>query len=133
MRDAIEILEDSRTIAVVGLSRDPRKEAHDVPAALQERGFRVIPVNPYADELLGEHVYRRLADIPDPIDVVEVFRPAREAAGIAREAAELGIGALWLQLGIRSPEAAAIAAAAGMDYVEDRCMIVDVRRAGIRH
>ncbi|MCU1458126.1 MAG: CoA-binding protein [Actinomycetia bacterium] len=133
MRDAIQILRDSKTIAVVGLSRAARKAAHHVPASLQALGFRIIPVNPEADEILGETVYRRLADIPDPVDVVEVFRPAPEAAAVAREAAALGIGAIWLQLGIRSAEAAAIAAEAGMDYVEDRCMIVDARQAGIRH
>ncbi len=133
MRDAIQILRESKTIAVVGLSREPHKPAHQVPASLQALGFRIIPVNPEAHELLGEKSYPRLADIPEPVDVVEVFRPARDAAAVAREAAELGIGAIWLQLGIRSPEAAAIAADAGMDYVEDRCMIVDARRAGIHH
>jgi predicted CoA-binding protein len=133
MRDPIQILRDSVTIAVVGLSREPHKAAHHVPASLQALGFRIIPVNPEADELLGETAYPTLADIPEPVDVVEVFRPAPDAAGVAREAAALGIGAIWLQLGIRSPEAAQVAADAGMDYVEDRCMIVDARNAGIHH
>lgn len=127
------ILRDSRTIAVVGLSRDPGKEAHGVPAVMQANGFRIIPVNPIADELLGERVYRSLADIPEPVDLVDVFRPSPEAAGVAREAAAIGAKALWLQEGIVSVEARAIAEEAGMAYVEDRCMAVVRAVAGIRH
>lgn len=120
-----EILERYNTIAVVGLSRDPAKSAYSVPRTLQAAGFRIIPVNPYADTLLGEKVYRRLADIPEPIDVVEVFRPSAEAPDIARQAVAVGAKALWLQLGLTSPEARAIAEGAGLAYVEDRCMAVE--------
>jgi uncharacterized protein len=123
-RASHEILERARTIAVVGASRDPSKAAGSVPAGLQRRGFRIIPVNPYADMLFGERVYRSLLDVPDEVDVVDVFRPADEAPGIARQAAAIGAKALWLQLDLRSAEARAIAEAAGLDYVEDECTAV---------
>ncbi|WP_199432716.1 CoA-binding protein [Qaidamihabitans albus] len=126
------ILREATTIAVVGLSRDPGKEAHSVPAVMQAAGFRIIPVNPVAGTLLGERVYRSLTDIPEPVDLVDVFRPSAEAASVAREAAAIGAKALWLQQGIVSAEARAIAAEAGMDYVEDRCVAVVRAVAGIR-
>ncbi|NIH86841.1 hypothetical protein FHX45_003734 [Amycolatopsis granulosa] len=124
-----EILKAANTIAVVGLSRDPAKAAHSVPAAMQAAGFRIIPVHPSADELLGEKVYRSLADIPEPVDLVDVFRPAPEAPAVAEQAAAIGAKALWLQQGIVSPQARRIAEAAGMDYIENRCIAV-VRALG---
>ena len=123
-RQSHEILERAKTIAVVGASRDPDKAAGSVPAGLQRRGFRIIPVNPYADTLFGEKVYRSLLEIPDHVDLVDVFRPSEEAPGIARQAAAIGAKALWLQLDLRSEEARQIAEAAGMDYVEDECTAV---------
>lgn len=116
-----DILRGAKTIAVVGASRDPQKPGGSVPYSLQRRGFRIIPINPFADELFGERVYRSLADVPEPIDVVDVFRPAADAPEIARQAAAAGARGLWLQLDIRSDEARRIAEAAGMDYVEDVC------------
>jgi predicted CoA-binding protein len=98
---------------------------------LQASGFRVIPVNPFADELLGERAYAALADVPEPVEVVLVFRPASEAPGIAREAAAIGARALWLQLGLRSDEARRVAEAAGMLYVDDRCMGVERAKYGV--
>ena len=127
-----EILEQASTIAVVGLSASPFKAAHQIPAQMQAMGYRVIGVHPNADELLGEPAYRTLADIPVPVDLVNVFRPAAEAADVALAAAEIGACALWLQLGIRSAEAQRIAAGAGMAYVEDRCIAVDARMHGVR-
>jgi predicted CoA-binding protein len=118
---AEEVLAAADTIAVVGLSRDPAKAAHAVPASLQAAGFRIIPVHPSATELLGEKVYRKLADIPEPVDLVDVFRPSPEAAGIAEQSVAIGAKALWLQQGIVSAEARRIAEAAGLDYVENRC------------
>ena len=119
-----EILERARTIAVVGASRDPNKAGGSVPKGLQRRGFRIIPINPYADTLFGERVYRSLLDVPEKIDLVDVFRPAAEAPEIARQAAAIGVKALWLQLDIRSSEARLIAEGAGLDYVEDECTAV---------
>ena len=126
------ILEQAHTIAVVGLSTSPFKDAQRIPAAMQALGYRVIGVHPSAGELLGEPAYRSLADIPIPVDLVNVFRPADEAADIALQAVEIGAGALWLQLGIRSADARRIAEGAGLDYVEDRCIAVDARMHGIR-
>lgn len=120
-RSSHEILEGSKTIAVVGASRDPDKAGGSVPYGLQRRGFRIIPINPYAESLFGEKVYRSLLDVPEKIDLVDVFRPASDAPEIARQAAQIKAKALWLQLDIRSQEARDIAAAAGMDYVEDEC------------
>ncbi len=119
-----EILEGVTVIAVVGASRDPNKAGGSVPEGLQRRGFRVIPINPYADTLFGERVYRSLAEVPEKIDLVDVFRPAADAPDIARQAVAVGARALWLQLDIRSEEARRIAEAAGLDYVEDECTAV---------
>ena len=126
------LLEEMSTFAVVGLSSDPTKAAHSVPAAMQAYGWRVIPVNPHADRLLGEQVYRRLADIPEPVDVVNVFRPSAEAADVTRQAVEIGAKAVWLQLGIVSAEARRIAADAGVLFVEDRCIAVERARHAVR-
>ncbi|WP_409184645.1 CoA-binding protein [Amycolatopsis sp. VS8301801F10] len=126
-----EILASARTIAVVGLSRDPGKAAHGVPASLQAHGFRIIPVHPSATELLGEKVYRSLEEIPEPVDLVDVFRPAGEAPDIARSAVAIGAKALWLQQGIVSAEARRIASEGGLEYVEDRCTAVVRAVAGI--
>ncbi|MFC8847266.1 MULTISPECIES: CoA-binding protein [unclassified Micromonospora] len=129
MRSAQQILADSAVIAVVGASRDPGKPAHRVPAQMQRYGWRIIPVNPTVDELFGERAYASLADIPHPVDLVDVFRPARDAVEVVREAVAIGAPAVWLQLGIVSPEARRIAEEAGLDYVEDRCLIIE-RAAG---
>jgi len=109
---------------VVGASRDPDKAGGSVPLGLQRRGFRVIPINPFAEELFGERVYRSLLEVPEKIDLVDVFRPAADAPEIARQAVAVGAAALWLQLNIRSDEARRIAQAAGLDYVEDECTAV---------
>jgi predicted CoA-binding protein len=132
MEETERILREAATIAVVGLSRDPAKAAHSVPRALQAFGFRVIPVNPYADELLGERSYPSLAEVPDELDVVDVFRPSDDAPAIARAAVEQGAKALWLQLGLRSDEARRIAEDGGLAYVEDRCIAVERAKYGIR-
>ncbi|KFU81448.1 hypothetical protein SAMN04489729_5712 [Amycolatopsis lurida] len=121
---ATEILAGSKTIAVVGLSRDPAKASHGVAAVLQAHGFRIIPVHPSAHELLGEKVYRSLTDIPEPVDLVDVFRPAEDTPPIAEQAVAIGAKALWLQQGIVSAESRRIAEEGGLAYVEDRCTAV---------
>jgi predicted CoA-binding protein len=126
------ILTEFPTITVVGLSRDPVKSAHSVPAAMQAYGWRVVPVNPHADELLGETSYRTLADVAEPVTFVNVFRPSTQAADVAREAVAVGAKALWLQLGITSPEAREIAESNGLLYVEDRCVAVERARHALR-
>ena len=123
-RPSPEVLASANTIAVVGASRDPRKAGGSVPEGLQRRGFRIIPINPFADELFGERVYRSLGEVPERIDLVDVFRPAADAPEIARQAVAIGAKALWLQEDIRSDEARRIAEEGGLDYVEDECTAV---------
>jgi len=125
VRNAEQILAESTTIAVVGASRDPGKEAHTVPRQMQRHGWTIIPVNPYATELFGVPCYRTLADIPVHVDMVNVFRPSADCAEVARQAVEIGADSIWLQQDIASPEARAIAEAAGIDYVEDHCIAVE--------
>jgi hypothetical protein len=125
------ILTTYDTITVVGASGAPEKAAHYVPAHMQVHGWRIIPVNPHEDELLGERVYRTLADIPEPVGLVDVFRPSAATPDIARQAVAAGATALWLQLGIASAAARAIAEEAGLLYVEDRCLIIEQRRLGL--
>jgi uncharacterized protein len=131
--DAIveHLLRTYATITVVGASVAPSKAAHSVPAHMQRHGWRIIPVNPRAEEILGEPVYRSLAEIPEQVGLVDVFRPSPETPEVARQAVEAGATALWLQLGIRSDEARAIAESAGLLYVEDRCLIIEQRRLGL--
>jgi predicted CoA-binding protein len=119
------MLRTYRTLTVVGASRDPNKEAHAIPVQMQRHGWRIIPVNPYADVLFGEKVYRTLADVPEPLGLVDVFRPSADAAEIVRQAVAAGAPAVWLQLGIVSAPARAIAEAAGVAYVEDRCLAIE--------
>jgi len=125
-RDEIkQILMQARTIAVVGLSDDPSKVSHSVSAAMQAKGYTIIPVNPKADTILGEKAYRSLADVPVQIDVVNVFRRPEFTPDIAREAVAAGAKTLWLQLGIANDEAAAIAGEAGLNVIMDRCIKVE--------
>jgi predicted CoA-binding protein len=122
------IYADTTTIAVVGASANPAKAAHTIPAYLREVGFRIVPVNPATEEVLGVKAYPRLEDVPVPVDVVEVFRPAAETPEIARSAVAIGAKVLWLQEGIVSEEAAAIARDGGLRVVMDRCMGLTHRR-----
>jgi predicted CoA-binding protein len=123
----IYILKNSKVIAVVGCSRDETKEAHKIPKYLKEVGYRIIPINPNADFILGEKAYKKLIDLKgkEKVDVVEVFRPGREALQIAKEAKEIGAKALWLQSGIISKEAKEFAENNNILFVENRCMMVE--------
>ncbi len=122
------ILATYDTITVVGASAAPAKAAHYVPAYMQQHGWRIIPVNPHADVILGEPVYRTLRDVPGQVGLVNLFRPAEQTADIARQAVAAGATALWLQLGIASAQTREIAEDAGLLYVEDRCLIIEQRR-----
>ena len=125
------IYRDTRTIAVVGASADESKAAHRIPAYLQQQGYRIRPVNPRGGELFGEPVATSLTDVEGPVDVVDVFRPAAEAAGIARQAVAIGAKVLWLQLGIADDEARRIAEDAGLTVVMDRCIGATHRELGL--
>jgi predicted CoA-binding protein len=127
-----EILEYTKTVATVGASDDPAKAGNSIPRQLIKRGFHVIPINPTRREVLGVAAYPDLGSVPEPIDTVQVFRPAAEAPEIARGAVAAGAKALWLQEGIKSDEARQIAEAAGLDYVEDKCMGVIAALSGIQ-
>ena len=129
MRTPAEILRDARTIAVVGASPRPNRPSHGVMRYLLQHGYRVVPVRPRdCDEVLGVPCVASLGEIGEPVDVVDVFRRPEFCAEVAREAVAAGAGALWLQLGIVSPEARRIALDAGLDYVEDLCTAIVHRR-----
>lgn len=130
--ELLSLLQGVTTIAVVGASTNERKAAYQIPRILIEAGYTVLPVNPTATEILGRPVHARLADVPVPVDVVDVFRPAEEAPGVAEQAAAIGARVLWLQEGLSSPAARRIAEAAGMVYVEDTCIGHTTRRLGAR-
>jgi predicted CoA-binding protein len=123
-----KILRTYDTITVVGASESPEKPAHYVPEHMREHGWRIIPVNPRGGTILGEPAYPSLADVPEPIGLVNVFRPSAQTAEIARQAVAAGATALWLQLNIASDEARGIAEDAGLLYVENRCLIIEQRR-----
>jgi len=123
------ILREARNVAVVGLTDDTSKPGNFVPAYLQANGYHIMPVNPtLSGRVLGEPVYRSLADVPEPIDVVQIFRRSDAVGPIVDEAIAAGAKAVWMQLGIRNDEAAAKARAAGLDVVMNQCMKVQHMR-----
>jgi uncharacterized protein len=125
LRSPQEILADARTIAVVGASPKPERPSNQVMRYLLDAGYRVIPVRPLdCDEVHGVPCVATLAEVDEPIDLVDVFRRPEFCAGHAREAVDVGAGALWLQVGIESVEAREGAEAAGIDYVENACTMV---------
>ncbi len=125
-----EILESARTIAVVGASPRPGRPSHGVMRFLQLHGYRAIPVNPFAagEEILGERVYARLADIPETIDLVDIFRRSEAAGAAVDEAIAIGAKAVWMQLDVRDDAAARRAEANGLKVVMDRCPAIEIPR-----
>ncbi|MFZ3322677.1 MAG: CoA-binding protein [Usitatibacter sp.] len=119
------ILMRYRVIAVVGLSAQWHRPSYFAAKYLQEHGYRVIPVNPTYDTILGEKCYKRLSDVPDRVDVVDCFRKSSEIPAIADEAIAIGAKVLWMQLGVENAEARAKAEAAGLEVVENRCMKIE--------
>jgi predicted CoA-binding protein len=129
VRSPEQILRDAKTIALVGASPNPARPSHGVMRYLLHQGYRVIPVRPLdCDEVLGVPCVASLAELDEPIDLVDVFRNEQAAPGHAREAVEAGAKAFWLQLDLRSPEARAICEEAVLDYVEDECTAIVHRR-----
>ena len=126
------ILTRARTIAIVGASSKRDRPSYEVMKILMGAGFRVIPVTPKESKILGRQAYATLADIPEPVDIVDVFRRPEETPAIADEAVRIGAKVLWLQLGIASDEAAARAAAGGLDVVMDTCVGQTTLRLGIK-
>jgi hypothetical protein len=123
-----EILSSSRVVAMVGLSPKPDRPSYRVACYLREQGYRIIPVNPGAREILGEPCYPDLSSIPEPVDVVDIFRRAEEVSAIVEEAIKIGAKAVWMQEGVVNEEAAARAREAGLLVVMDRCMLKEHRK-----
>lgn len=127
--EAIErILRETETIAVVGMTSRKSRAGYYVPAYLQQAGYRIIPVNPNYEEILGEKAYPDLHTVPEPVDLALLFRRPEHVPPHVEEAIEAGIGAVWMQLGIVNEEAAERARAADLDVVMDACMMVEHRR-----
>ena len=122
------ILKSAKTVAVVGLSAEWHRPSYFAAKYMQEHGYRVIPVNPRYESILGERCYARLEDIPEPVDIVDVFRKAADVPPIARSAVAIGASCLWQQLGVMNAEADAMARAAGLDSVMDRCVKIEHAR-----
>jgi len=121
-QELVQLLTDAATVAVVGASSNPDKASYGIMQKLQKAGYRVVPVNPRETEILGERSYPSLIDVPERIDIVDVFRRAEDTSGIADEAVTIGAKALWLQSGIVSEDAAARAKAGGLIVVMDACI-----------
>ena len=127
MNTVRDILEKSKVIAVVGLSPKPERDSHEVAKYLQDQGYRIVPVNPRADTILGEKSYPDLASIPGKVDVVDIFRRSDDVPPVVDQAIDIGAKAVWMQLGIVNEDAAAKAREAGLGVVMDRCMLVEHR------
>ncbi len=127
--DAIlELLKQYKTIAVVGLSSNPMRPSYDVTEYMQAAGYRIIPVNPNERKVLGEKSYARLEDVPEKIDIVNVFRRAEEVPAVVESAIRVGARVVWMQQGVENEEAAEKARAAGLMVIEDACILVEHRR-----
>ena len=122
------ILRDNRRIAVVGLSGEWHRPSYFAAKYMQEHGYRVFPVNPRYDEILGERCYRSLSEIGEPVDIVDVFRKTEDVLPIAQQAVAIGARCLWQQIGVFNTEAAQLAEAAGLDVVMDRCVKIEHAR-----
>jgi predicted CoA-binding protein len=122
------VLQNHRTIAVVGLSADWFRPSYFAAKYMQENGYRIIPVNPKYTEILGETCYPSLKDIPHPVDIVDVFRKPADTPAIAQESVDIGAKVFWLQLGVINPDAQAIAQNAGLTVVVDRCVKIEHAR-----
>lgn len=124
----LEILKTYKAVAVVGLSSNPARASYGVTEYMQSVGYKIIPVNPNETVVLGEKSYARLEDVPDKIEIVDVFRRAEDVPPVVDSAIKIGARVLWMQLGIENAEAAERARAAGLIVVEDACILVEYRR-----
>ena len=122
---AVDRMLNARRIVIVGMSDDPSRPSHGIGGYLAANGYEIIPVNPSHDEVLGQKCYARLSDVPGEIDLVNVFRRPQFCADVTREAIEAGAKGVWLQAGIRNEKARKLAEEAGVDFVQDRCIMVE--------
>jgi predicted CoA-binding protein len=122
------LLKEAKTIAVVGLSSNPMRPSFGVSRFLQRQGFRIIPVNPNETEVLGERAYPSVKDVPEPIDIVNIFRRPARVPEVVDDALQKGVSCIWMQEGVVNPEAAAEAEKAGMSVVMDKCILKELAR-----
>jgi predicted CoA-binding protein len=130
MSEIKDILSKNKTIAMIGVSKDPTKPSTIVMKYMQKYGFKVIPVNPRAkgEKILGEDVYEKITDIKEPVDIVDVFRPSKEAYGIAEDTVKIGAKVLWLQLGIRDEKAKDLMKKNNIEYIENKCTKMEYQK-----
>ena len=130
MSEIKDILSKNKTIAMIGVSKDPTKPSTIVMKYMQKYGFKVIPVNPRAkgEKILGEEVYEKITDIKEPVDIVDVFRPSKEAYGIAEDTVKIGAKVLWLQLGIRDEGAKDLMKKNNIEYIENKCTKMEYQK-----
>jgi len=126
-QEIVEILKQYHTVAVVGLSANPERDSHTVGQYLKDAGYRIIPVNPRYDEVLGEPCYASLTDVPEPVEVVDIFRRPDAVPPIVEQAIQIAAKVIWMQTGIVNNRAAAHARDAGLRVVMDRCMMAEHR------
>jgi len=123
-----DILKTSKTIAVIGMSKNPEKDANSIPAYLIQKGYNVIPVNPSADEILGKKSYKKLSDVPGEVDIVDVFRPSEDVPNYIDDVIAKRPKVFWLQLGIRNDQASARVAEKGIITIQDRCIMQEHKK-----
>ncbi len=123
-----DLLRSAKTIAFVGMSGNPEKDAHTVPKFMLEQGYRVVPVNPTATEILGLKVYKAITEVPEQVDIVDVFRPGPECDKVAEAAVKIRPRAVWLQLGITNARAKEIVESSGIQFIEDKCLRIEYKR-----
>jgi predicted CoA-binding protein len=130
MPDIKEILDKNKTIAMIGVSKDPKKPSTIVMKYMQEYGFKVIPVNPRAkgEKILGEEVFEKITDIKEKVEIVDVFRPSKEVYAIAEDAVKIGAKVLWLQLGIRDEKAKELVEKNNIEYVDNKCTKMEYQK-----
>ncbi len=130
MSETKDILSKYKTIAMIGVSKDPTKPSTIVMKYMQKYGFKVIPVNPRAkgEKILGEEVYEKITDITEPVEIVDVFRPSKEAYGIAEDTVKIGAKVLWLQLGIRDASAKDLMKKNNIEYIENKCTKMEYQK-----
>jgi len=126
------ILENSKTIAVIGCSSNPEKAAHRIPKYMKENGYKMIPINPNSHEILGEKCYKSILDIKEKVDIVNIFRPSEECLDVVEEAIKIKPKAIWMQTGIINEDANRLAEKNGIKVVMDKCMMVEHRRLQVR-
>ena len=127
-QDIKQLLKTAKTIAVVGLSPDPERPSYEVASYLQSKGYKIMPVRPGIEKILGEKAYASLTEIPEPVDIVDIFRKTEFIPEVVDEAIRIKTKAVWMQLGLSHSEAAQKAVSAGLSAIENRCILIEHKR-----